>query len=99
MSSSDDSFLARFSSRLNIRLSTPCMSSPDLGGMKVTRGSQCHSQFGRHTPRFMVVFFSAYFWKQTDMILQSHIKAKKYMTKLFPHFDDLVALCDAVIVT
>jgi len=28
---------------------------------------------------------------------QSHPKAKKFMTKLFPLYDDLVELCDAVI--
>ena len=33
------------------------------------------------------------------MILQSHVKAKKYMIKPFPLYDDLVALCNMVIVT
>ena len=33
------------------------------------------------------------------MILQSHVKAKKYMTKSFLLYDDLAALCDAVIAT
>ena len=34
------------------------------------------------------------------MILQSHEKAKKYMNKPFPLYDNLlVALCDVVIVT
>src|SRR5882724_4932268 len=33
-SSSDDSFLARFSSRPNTGSSMPCVSNPDLGGMK-----------------------------------------------------------------
>ena len=33
------------------------------------------------------------------MILQSHVKAKKYMAKLFLLYDDLAALCDVVIVT
>jgi len=33
------------------------------------------------------------------MILQSHVKAKKYMTKPFLIYDDLVALCNAVIAT
>jgi len=37
--------------------------------------------------------------KKTDMILQSHVKAKKYMTKSFLLYDDLAALCDAVIAT
>jgi len=30
--------------------------------------------------------------------VQSHPKAKRFMTKSFPLFDDLVELCDAVIV-
>jgi len=78
----------------------PCVSNPDLGGMKVTRESQHHSKFGRHTPRFMVFFFSVHtFGNKTDMILQSHVKAKKYMVKLFPLYDDLAALCDVVIAT
>ena len=33
------------------------------------------------------------------MILQSYVKVKKYMTKLFLLYDDLAALCNAVIVT
>jgi len=33
------------------------------------------------------------------MILQSHEKAKKYMNKPFPLYDNLVALCNAVIET
>jgi len=33
------------------------------------------------------------------MILQSHEKAKKYMNKPFPLYDDLVALCNVVIAT
>src|SRR5882724_1305384 len=67
MSSSDHSFLARFSSRPNTRLSAPCMSSLNLGGMKVTSGSHCCSQFGRHTPR-LVVFFSVHtFGNKTDI--------------------------------
>jgi len=99
-SSSDDSFLEGFSSKPNTRLSMQCVSSPDLGGMKVTRGSQFCSQFGRHTPRF-VVFFQCIplETKLTLMIQQCREKANKYMNKLFPLYDNLVGLCNAVIVT
>ena len=37
--------------------------------------------------------------KLTLMIHQSHEKAKKYMNKPFPLYDNLVALCNAVIET
>ena len=37
--------------------------------------------------------------KLTLMSLQSHEKAKKYMNKPFPLYDDLVALCNVVIAT
>jgi len=65
-SSSDDSFLEGFSSKPNTRLSMQCVSSPDLGGMKVTRGHSSAPSLEAYTK--VCGFFSVHtFGNKTDI--------------------------------